>query len=159
MTSSVRGPRGLAVLDELAALVDRAGLQIGDRLPPEVRLAQSLGVGRSTMREALKRWEGLGLIRRRRGESDEAHIERLRAMWSVEKDLAAEAEAVRRAARYEATGGWRHSDEPPPPELPPLELVTGWSRASGRPALHEGVALFGGWRIGDMEKRKRARAG
>lgn len=91
--------------------------------------------------------------RRRRGESDETHRERLRAMWSVEKDLAAEAAAVRRAARYEATGGWRHDDEPPPPQLPPLELVTGWSRASGRPAHHEGVALFGGWRIGDMEKR------
>ena len=60
--------RGVAVLDLLAAMIERAGLQVGDRLPPEVRLAQSLGVGRSTMREALKRWEGLGLIRRRRGD-------------------------------------------------------------------------------------------
>lgn len=68
MAPGGREPRGLAVLDALAAMVDRAGLQIGDRLPPEVRLAQSLGVGRSTMREALKRWEGLGLIRRRRGD-------------------------------------------------------------------------------------------
>jgi DNA-binding FadR family transcriptional regulator len=31
-------------------------------------LAASLGVGRSTIREALNRWEGLGIIRRRRGD-------------------------------------------------------------------------------------------
>ncbi|MGZ8286877.1 MAG: hypothetical protein ACXW27_12460 [Allosphingosinicella sp.] len=91
--------------------------------------------------------------RRRRGESDDVYTERLRAMWKVEKDLEAELEAVRRAARYEETGDWRHEDEVPPPELPPLELVTGWSRASGRAAHHEGVALFGGWRIEDMRRR------
>ncbi len=60
--------RGVAVLDALAAMIERAGLQVGDRLPPEVSLATALGVGRSTIREALNRWEGLGLIRRRRGD-------------------------------------------------------------------------------------------
>ena len=74
-------------------------------------------------------------------------------MWSVEKDLQAEAAALRRAARYERTGDWRYPDELPPPQLPPLDLVTGWSKASGKPAHHEGVALFGGWRIGDMRRR------
>lgn len=59
--------RGVAVLDALAGMIERAGLDVGDRLPPEVTLAEHLGVGRSTIREALKRWEGLGLIRRRRG--------------------------------------------------------------------------------------------
>jgi GntR family transcriptional repressor for pyruvate dehydrogenase complex len=60
--------REAAVLDALAAMVERAGLAVGDRLPPEVQLAQSLGVGRSTIRESLKRLEGLGVIRRRRGD-------------------------------------------------------------------------------------------
>lgn len=60
--------RGVAVLDALAEMIDRAGLKIGDRLPPEVSLASALGVGRSTIREALNRWEGLGIIRRRRGD-------------------------------------------------------------------------------------------
>jgi GntR family transcriptional repressor for pyruvate dehydrogenase complex len=60
--------RNVAVLDALAEMVERAGLGIGDRLPPEVSLAASLGVGRSTIREALNRWEGLGIIRRRRGD-------------------------------------------------------------------------------------------
>lgn len=62
------GTRGVAVLDALAGMIERAGLQVGDRLPPEVQLAEALGVGRSTMREALNRWEGLGIIRRRRGD-------------------------------------------------------------------------------------------
>jgi GntR family transcriptional regulator, transcriptional repressor for pyruvate dehydrogenase complex len=62
------GTRGVAVLDALAGMIERAGLQVGDRLPPEVQLAAQLGVGRSTMREALNRWEGLGIIRRRRGD-------------------------------------------------------------------------------------------
>lgn len=59
--------RGVAVLDALADMVQRAGLGVGDRLPPELVLAERLGVGRSTIREALNRWEGLGIIKRRRG--------------------------------------------------------------------------------------------
>jgi hypothetical protein len=95
--------------------------------------------------------------RRRRGESDEIYSLRLQAMWRAETGLAAEAAAVRRAFRYEETGGWRHEDEVPPPELVPLELVTGWSKASGRPAHRPGLALFGGWRIEEMEKSMRAK--
>lgn len=60
--------RGVAVLDALADMIERAGMQVGDRLPPEVSIAAALGVGRSTIREALNRWEGLGIIRRRRGD-------------------------------------------------------------------------------------------
>lgn len=59
---------GVAVLEALAEMIERAGLKVGDRLPPEVSLAAALGVGRSTIREALNRWEGLGIIRRRRGD-------------------------------------------------------------------------------------------
>lgn len=60
--------RNVAVLDALADMIQRAGLKVGDRLPPEISLATTLGVGRSTIREALNRWEGLGIIRRRRGD-------------------------------------------------------------------------------------------
>jgi len=60
--------RGEAILVALADMINQAGLTVGDRLPPEVKLADQLGVGRSTIREALNRWEGLGLIRRRRGD-------------------------------------------------------------------------------------------
>ncbi|HEX8262470.1 MAG TPA: hypothetical protein VF547_06315, partial [Allosphingosinicella sp.] len=97
--------------------------------------------------------------RRRRGESDEIYSLRLQAMWRAEKQVEAEAAALRRAERFEETGDWRHADEPPPPPLPPLETVTGWSRASGRPAHNPGPALFGGWRIADMEARRAGRSG
>ena len=59
--------RGVAVLDALAEMIERGGLGVGDRLPSELILAERLGVGRSTIREALNRWEGLGIIKRRRG--------------------------------------------------------------------------------------------
>ena len=66
--NSINQPsRGVAVLDALAAMIARAGLQVGDRLPPEVSRASALGVGRSTIRKALNRCEGLGLIRRHHG--------------------------------------------------------------------------------------------
>jgi hypothetical protein len=94
--------------------------------------------------------------RKRRGEPWEVHGERLRAMWVSEKRQEAEDAAIRRAARYETTGDWRFAEEQPPPELPPLEQVTGWSKGDPRKkAHHAGVALFGGWRIGDWERRKR----
>jgi GntR family transcriptional regulator, transcriptional repressor for pyruvate dehydrogenase complex len=60
--------KGVAVQDALVAMIEGAGLGIGDRLPPEVQMATRLGVGRSTIREAMNRWEGLGIIRRRRGD-------------------------------------------------------------------------------------------
>jgi hypothetical protein len=81
--------------------------------------------------------------RRRRGESDATWRARLQAMWAAEKAREAEREAVRRAIELDEA-------EAPPPELPPLpalDQVTGWSKASGRPPHHPGVALFGGWRF------------
>ena len=55
------------VLEALVGMIDAAGLEVGDQLPSETVLAEQLGVGRSTIREALNRWEGLGLLKRRRG--------------------------------------------------------------------------------------------
>jgi GntR family transcriptional regulator, transcriptional repressor for pyruvate dehydrogenase complex len=68
---------GVAVQDALVAMIEGAGLGIGDRLPPEVAIAATLGVGRSTIREAMNRWEGLGIIRRRRGDGTylTAHVQ------------------------------------------------------------------------------------
>jgi hypothetical protein len=94
--------------------------------------------------------------RKRRGEPWETYTERLRAMWRAEKGREAEEEALRRAAHYEETGDWRLPDEPaPPPALPPLELVTGWSKAQKIKVIYSGRALFGGWRLDNREKRNR----
>jgi hypothetical protein len=52
---------------------------------------------------------------------------------------------------------WRPADDAAPPLLPPLETVTGWSKATGRPPHDPKRALFGGWRIGDRPDAKPSR--
>ncbi|MFN7952527.1 MAG: FadR/GntR family transcriptional regulator [bacterium] len=57
--------------DVLAQLVDRilAGdFASGQRLPPERELAQQLGVNRTSVREALRQLESMGLVRIRQGD-------------------------------------------------------------------------------------------
>lgn len=56
-----------AVLDELASYVDKSGMAPGSKLPTERELCGVLMVGRSTVREALKRWEALGIVEMRHG--------------------------------------------------------------------------------------------
>jgi len=62
-----RKSRTTEVLEALVLMIEGADLKVGDALPSETLLADQLGVGRSTIREALNRWEGLGLVRRQRG--------------------------------------------------------------------------------------------
>lgn len=50
---------------ELAALISQTAP--GDRLPSEPELAHRLGVSRATLREAMRSFEGQGLIRRKQG--------------------------------------------------------------------------------------------
>ena len=112
-------------------------------------------------------------LKRRRGESNEAHSERL-ALMAEERDRRAREEfEVAELERWErGEPAWGPAGEdvraklaargigptPTPPlkergfGLPDLAQVTGWSRADPKKAAHhEGVALFGGWRIEDME--------
>lgn len=56
-----------AVLDALTAFIGENRLQPGDRLPTETQLASDLGVGRSTIREAIRKWSTLGLVEVRKG--------------------------------------------------------------------------------------------
>lgn len=89
-------------------------------------------------------------IKRRRGESKEGRSYRMGEMYRAGQQRAHEAYLMAEAARAEKAVRSRH--EPEPPCLPALDQVTGWSRASGRPAHHEGRALFGGWRLDDLEE-------
>ncbi|HVQ10205.1 MAG TPA: hypothetical protein VMS43_17445 [Allosphingosinicella sp.] len=92
--------------------------------------------------------------RKRRGEPWATYTDRLRAMWVAEKKREADDSALRRAARYEKTGDW-HLPGEKPPELPPLALVTGWSKAEpdrAKATYNPDLALFGGWRLKDWKK-------
>jgi len=51
--------------NELAQLINNA--EAGSRLPAEPDLAKLLGVSRATLREAMRTFEGQGLVRRRQG--------------------------------------------------------------------------------------------
>lgn len=95
--------------------------------------------------------------RRRRNESEEAYIERLRAMWTAEKAREAEEQAVRRASSEAPDDDWNLDDAP---ILPDLEQVLGWSNAMRETKPHNpDLALFGGWRLKDWENRRKARKG
>jgi hypothetical protein len=93
-------------------------------------------------------------IKRRRGESSEAHSVRLSEMYEARMERAREAfriaEAARRAAGRPSPFG------PQPPVLPALDQVTGWSKADPANAPHDPTrALFGGWRLKDVKRRQR----
>jgi len=51
----------------ILALIEAQDLQVGDRLPAEAKLAQSLAVSRAVIREALVRLESDGITEARRG--------------------------------------------------------------------------------------------
>lgn len=92
-------------------------------------------------------------LRRRRGESRFAHRARLHDWGRASQ--AAEYERYRIVeAAFRATGAMP-PHEPPPPFLPDLSQVKGWSKA--KPAAGEAPTrpLFGGWRFEDGGKRQR----
>src|SRR5262245_43152587 len=60
-------PAAEGVFHLLAGELLRGRYPAGSRLPPERTLAALLGTSRSTLREALRRLESLGLLRARRG--------------------------------------------------------------------------------------------
>ncbi|WP_313891589.1 GntR family transcriptional regulator [Psychrobacillus sp.] len=58
----------LEIVKQLRQLIQDEGVRVGEKLPSERELAERLQVGRSTVREALRSLELLGLIETRRGE-------------------------------------------------------------------------------------------
>lgn len=56
------------IIDQVRDRVASGRLRPGDRLPAERELAETFGVGRSTVREAIRAMESLGLLETRAGE-------------------------------------------------------------------------------------------
>lgn len=101
------------VQNALAALIQSAGLQPGDRLPAERSLAEQLCVSRPTVREAMRNWQAMGLVEMRVGSGtylrqqvgpDSIHVpvtfqlERRAVMQALELRRAIETDAARLAA-------------------------------------------------------------
>jgi DNA-binding FadR family transcriptional regulator len=57
----------VSVQESLRSYIEENGLKAGDPLPPESFLAQQLGVGRNSVREAIKALESVGVLETRRG--------------------------------------------------------------------------------------------
>jgi DNA-binding FadR family transcriptional regulator len=58
----------LEIVKQLREMITADGLKSGDKIPSERELSERLNVGRSSVREALRALELLGLIETRRGE-------------------------------------------------------------------------------------------
>ncbi|MEU8353109.1 FadR/GntR family transcriptional regulator [Streptomyces sp. NPDC048845] len=58
---------GHKLAEEIELMIARGRLTVGEKLPPERALAETLGVSRTTLREALRELEIKGLISRRPG--------------------------------------------------------------------------------------------
>jgi GntR family transcriptional regulator, transcriptional repressor for pyruvate dehydrogenase complex len=58
----------IEIVKQLRTLISQEKLKAGDKLPSERELSERLNVGRSSVREALRSLELLGLIETRRGE-------------------------------------------------------------------------------------------
>lgn len=67
-TKSAAIPRGArGIVDRIEGLIEERGLGPGDRLPPERRLAEMLGVSRPSLREAIKALQAVGRVSVRHG--------------------------------------------------------------------------------------------
>jgi len=55
------------VVEAMSDFIERANLKKGDRLPTERELMAALGVGRSTVREVIGRFQALGIVESRQG--------------------------------------------------------------------------------------------
>ena len=56
------------IVDQLRALILKGSYAPGQKLPPERRLAEALGVNRASLREAIKSLEQMGLVKTRQGD-------------------------------------------------------------------------------------------
>ncbi|OES44152.1 FadR/GntR family transcriptional regulator [Domibacillus iocasae] len=69
MKDSSRPPsKFLAAISQIQEMIKTDRLQCGDKIPSERELSDRLSIGRSSVREALRALELLGLIETRRGE-------------------------------------------------------------------------------------------
>jgi hypothetical protein len=93
-------------------------------------------------------------LRLQRGETSQARSMRLTLLYEARTERRREEYRVAQAAKLAGEGAGADRHAPPPPALPDLGQVRGWSKAdAAKEAHHPERALFGGWRLGDLEGR------
>jgi GntR family transcriptional regulator, transcriptional repressor for pyruvate dehydrogenase complex len=98
-----KGRRYEQVTEQIQRLIVSGALKPGDRLPPERELAAKFGVGRSSLRDALRTLEVMGIVESRHGQgtvvrdlSTEALVVPLASVLAQKRELVAELLDVRR---------------------------------------------------------------
>src|SRR6266851_938314 len=91
------------VAEQLRHLISKGVLKPGDHLPPERELAVKFGVGRSSLRDAIRTLEVMGIVEPRQGKgtvvndlSADALVVPLASMLHRKRDLVSELLDVRR---------------------------------------------------------------
>ena len=62
------------IIDQLIAMIHDGKLKPGDKLPSETALMEQLGVGRSSLREAVGALSLIGMLTVRPGQIGRAHV-------------------------------------------------------------------------------------
>lgn len=84
------GLRRSVAREQLKAAIAKMDLKADNRLPPEMELAEQLGIGRPTLRQVLEELEAEGLVIRRKGKGtfvvlpDPRHALSLLGPWDAE---------------------------------------------------------------------------
>lgn len=119
---------------------------------PAMTNAQAIQLLHLHQKEA-RLWGNRVDINAKRHETRDQWSMRANRKWKAEKRWDREGYEV--AAAEEAAGPVPAALEPPPPQLPALDQVTGWSKADPTKPHHDpGRAMFGGWRLKDWEDSK-----
>ena len=97
------GRRYEQVAEQIQRLIASGALRPGDRLPPERELAEKFGVGRSSLRDAIRTLEVMGIVESRHGSgtvvrdlSTDALVVPLASVLAEKRGLVAELLDVRR---------------------------------------------------------------
>jgi GntR family transcriptional regulator len=126
--------------EALAELLDRS--QPGEALPSEPKLAEQLGVSRATLRDAMRAFQGRGLIVRRQGVGTYVGPKLIEA--GLEELVSIETLAAQIGLRVAMDGLSVERRQPSQPEAETLELQVGQRvveitrviRAAGRPVAY-----------------------
>jgi GntR family transcriptional regulator, transcriptional repressor for pyruvate dehydrogenase complex len=140
-----KGRRYEEIADQIQQLILKGVLKPGDRLPPERELAVKLGVGRSSLRDAIRTLEVMGILEPRQGHgtvvrepSAEALVVPLTNVLMRKREMIAELLDVRRM--IEPALAARAAKNATPEEIAHLEDILKRQQERvrrGEPAIEE----------------------